>query len=291
MAKKLPRAIAHPLEAAGAVLLYGFFRILPVDAASAIGGFIGRALGPRTAISRRADRNLQRAMPELGAADRARIVLAMWDNLGRVLAEYPHIPQIARERVEVIGIEHTEPLRGPGKPGVMFGAHLGNWELFGLTARKYDFPFVQVYRAPNNPLIDRMMRKVRRLADDAVLPKGAAGARRALEVLKRGGRLGMLVDQKMNDGIAVPFFGIEAMTAPAVAQLGMRFKCPVMPARTERLDGCRFRITAYPSMQFPETGDRKADLHAAMLKVNAMLEGWIRERPEQWLWVHRRWPG
>jgi KDO2-lipid IV(A) lauroyltransferase len=193
--------------------------------------------------------------------------------------------------VEVIGIEHTEPLRGPGKPGVMFGAHLGNWELFGLTARKYDFPFVQVYRAPNNPLIDRMMRKVRRLADDAVLPKGAAGARRALEVLKRGGRLGMLVDQKMNDGIAVPFFGIEAMTAPAVAQLGMRFKCPVMPARTERLDGCRFRITAYPSMQFPETGDRKADLHAAMLKVNAMLEGWIRERPEQWLWVHRRWPG
>jgi KDO2-lipid IV(A) lauroyltransferase len=291
MAKKLPRTLAHPLEAAGAVLLYGVFRVLPVDVASAVGGFIGRTLGPRTAISRRADRNLQRAMPELDAAERARIVRGMWDNLGRVLAEYPHIPQIARERVEVVGVEHTEPLRGAGKAGILFGAHLGNWELFGLTARKYDFPFVQVYRIPNNPLIDRMMRKVRRMSDDATLSKGPAGARKALEVLKRGGRLGMLVDQKMNDGISAPFFGIEAMTAPAVAQLGMRFNCPVMPARIERLNGCRFRITAYPSMQFHDSGDRKADLRAAMVKINAMLEGWIRERPEQWLWVHRRWPG
>ena len=291
MAKKLPRTLAHPLEAAGAVLLFGVFRMLPVDVASAIGGFIGRTLGPRTAISRRADRNLKRAMPELGAADRARIVRGMWDNLGRVLAEYPHIPKIVSERVELVGVENADVMRGAGKSGILFSGHLANWELFALTARKYDFPYVQVYRAPNNPLIDRMMRKVRRLDDDAILPKGAAGARKALEVLKRGGRLGMLVDQKMNDGISVPFFGIEAMTAPAVAQLGLRFNCPVLPARIERLGGCRFRVTAYPSMQFHDSGDRKADLLAAMTRINAMLEGWIRERPEQWLWLHRRWPG
>ena len=291
MAKKLPRTLAHPLEAAGAVLLFGVFRMLPVDVASAIGGFIGRALGPRTAISRRADRNLKRAMPELGAADRARIVRGMWDNLGRVLAEYPHIPKIVSERVELVGVENADAMRGAGKSGILFSGHLANWELFALTARKYDFPYVQVYRAPNNPLIDRMMRKARRLGDDAILPKGAAGARKALEVLKRGGRLGMLVDQKMNDGISVPFFGIEAMTAPAVAQLGLRFNCPVLPARIERLGGCRFRVTAYPPLELNETSDRKADLLAAMTRINAMLEGWIRERPEQWLWLHRRWPG
>jgi len=296
MAKLLPRKIAHPLEAAGAAVAFGLFRLLPVDVASAIGGFIGRNFGPLTGISQRAERNLQRAMPELSAAERKRIIRGMWDNLGRVITEYPHIPEITRNpgkggRVEVAGMDNASAIHGGDKAGILFSGHLANWEVFALALRDIGLPYTQVYRAPNNPIVDRMIRKVRRLGDDAIVPKGAAGARKALEVLKSGRILGMLVDQKMNDGISAPFFGIEAMTAPAVAQLGMRFKCPVLPVRIERMSGCRFRITAYPALQLRETGDRKADLRAAMTEINAMLEGWIRERPEQWLWLHRRWPG
>lgn len=100
----------------------------------------------------------------------------------------------------------------------------------------------------------------------------------------------MLVDQKMNDGIVVPFLGQDAMTAPALAQFALRYDCPVIPARVERLDGARFRITVLPPIPLARTGDRQTDIFNAMVQVNGLLEQWIRERPEQWLWLHRRWP-
>ena len=119
---------------------------------------------------------------------------------------------------------------------------------------------------------------------------GAGGAKKLIEALSRGEHLGMLVDQKLNEGIAVPFFGRDAMTAPALAQLALRFGCPVVPARVERLDGAHFRLTVYPPLTLATSGDRQADIAAAMGQINALIEEWIRARPEQWLWLHRRWP-
>jgi KDO2-lipid IV(A) lauroyltransferase len=100
----------------------------------------------------------------------------------------------------------------------------------------------------------------------------------------------MLVDQKMNDGVPIPFFGRDAMTAPAVAQFATRFKCPLVPARVERLNGANFRVTVYPPMEFPHTEDGHGDNRLLLIRINEVLESWIRERPDQWLWVHRRWP-
>jgi KDO2-lipid IV(A) lauroyltransferase len=100
----------------------------------------------------------------------------------------------------------------------------------------------------------------------------------------------MLADQKMNDGIALPFFGRPAMTAPALAVLALRFDCDVLPARVERLAGARFRLTVYPPLPLPRSGDHHADVAMLMILVNQTLESWIRDRPEQWFWLHRRWP-
>ena len=100
----------------------------------------------------------------------------------------------------------------------------------------------------------------------------------------------MLVDQKLNDGIAVPFFGRPAMTAPALGLLALRVDCTVLPTRVERLNHARFRLTLYPPLELPRSGDRDANVAALMTAVNTTLEGWIRERPEQWFWVHSRWP-
>jgi KDO2-lipid IV(A) lauroyltransferase len=145
-----------------------------------------------------------------------------------------------------------------------------------------------VYRAPNNPWADALLRRFR----DAPLsiPKGPEGARALLRLIRAGGHAGILVDQKMNDGIPVPFFGRTAMTAPAVAQLGLRQGCVLVPSRTERLNGARFRITLYPPLDLHPTGDRVADELAVMTRINRLIEGWIRDHPEQWLWLHRRWP-
>ena len=282
------RAIVYPLEAVAAIFMYSFFAILPVDAASAIGGWLGRTVGPRLGITRRA--NMERALPDLDAAARETAITAMWDNSGRTVAELPHLPRIARSRIEIVGEEHIVPFREDGKPCILFSGHFSNWELLPQTVAHFGLPCVTVYRAANNPLVDAFLRWARRLDDDDLAPKGPRGARRALTALKDGRRLGMLIDQKMNDGIAVPFFGRDAMTAPAPAQLALRENCPMIPTRLERLEGCRFRVTFFAPLDAPATGDRKQDVAMLMRTVNALFEDWIRDRPGQWLWLHRRWP-
>lgn len=288
-----PMSWKHRIEAAGAWLFFTVLRGLPLDVASAVCGMLARLVGPRLGISRRARRNLATAFPDLASAEVERVVRGMWDNLGRVAAEYPHLGRIrvfaASGRVETRGIEHLDGAVAAGRSAILFGAHLGNWEIAALAAGQYGIDVAQIYRAANNPLVDRMIARFRG-NDSEFIPKGAYASRRALAALKRGGHLSLLVDQKLNDGIAVPFFGHDAMTAPALATLALHFDCAVLPARVERLQGARFRLTIEPALPLPRTGDRAAGIAALMTVVNRTLEGWIRERPEQWFWLHSRWP-
>ena len=287
------RYIVYPIEALLAAIVCGFTALLPLDWASAIGGGVARAIGPSLARSRQAERNIALALPGSSPDEIRRIVRGMWDNFGRVIAEYAHIRRITRAgsgRIEIVGAENLAALQKTGTAGILFSGHLANWEIFALASHSLGVHYAQVYRAPNNPLIDWLIRRLRRLSPDDIVPKGASGARKALQILSRGRCLGMLVDQKMNDGIEVPFFGRPAMTPPALAQLALRFRCPVIPARMERLGGCRFRITIFPQLALPSSDNRQADVHAITARANELIEGWIRERPAEWLWLHRRWP-
>ncbi len=288
------RYIFHPIEAVGALLIYSLFRILPIDLASALGGWLGRTIGPRIPISERAVRNLTAAFPEKTPAEIAAIVSGMWDNLCRMVAEYPHLEEIdvydAQGRVEVSGGENVDLLRDDGRPGIFFSAHIGNWEIVSLGATQRGVPLDRIYRESNNRLTEWLYKRGRVAVEGALIPKGAAGARVLLKSLKDGKHIGMMMDQKMNDGIPVPFFGRDVMTAPALAELAFRYDCPVVPARIERLKGARFRLIFLPPLDMVQTGDRQADVAASMAKVNALLEQWIRDTPEQWLWLHNRWP-
>jgi KDO2-lipid IV(A) lauroyltransferase len=192
------------------------------------------------------------------------------------------------ERIEIEGLEHIDAVLAKPKPLIFFSAHCGNWELFGPAAAWRGIPLNLVYRAPNNPYLDWLFTERGNIGAD-MIPKGTAGARKTLQVLMQGKALGLLVDQKMNDGIAVPFFGREAMTAPALAQFALKFKCPVVPGHVVRLKGARFRLIIEPPLPIPDSGDRHADILAIMTTVNRMIENWVRAHPEQWLWVHKRW--
>jgi len=271
------------------------FALLPVARASDLGGAIARAIGPWLPVSATARRNLEAAFPDLTPPAIAAIVRAMWENLGRTAAEYAHLGAFdcyaPGGRVDVIGAEVIDRLRDDGKPGIFFGIHQANWEILALAATQRGVPLDQVYRAANNPYVDSLFQGVRaRALRGRHVKKGAAGARAMIKALKDGGHLAMLIDQKQNDGIAVPFFGRPAMTAPAIAQLALKYDCPVVPARIERLGGARFRMTVLPPLAFVKSGDTEADIVAAMTAINALIEGWIRARPAEWLWLHRRWP-
>jgi Kdo2-lipid IVA lauroyltransferase/acyltransferase len=279
-------------EAAGLLAVMAVFAVLPLDWASALGGAIARLVGPRLGASRRALRNLERALPGNGAAENHRIIAAMWDNLGRAIAEYPHLGRICGEgsgRVEIVNGKGVAELLAGGRPTLLFGGHFANWEVGPSTIHRLMGPcLLSVYRAANNPWVDRLQR--RRLGGRRAVAKGAQGGRALLRHLRGGGHVAMLVDQKLNDGIAVPFFGRDAMTAPAIARLALQLDCPIVPVRVERLRGARFRFTVEQPLVIADTGDTAADVHAAMIRVNAVIERWVRAQPEQWLWLHRRWP-
>ena len=276
-------------------IAFGGFGSLPLDSASGLGASIGRAIGPRLGVSARARRNLELAFPDKPPAEITDIIRGMWAHLGRMAGEYPHLSEFdcygAGGRVEVVGTENIDALRDDGIGTILFSAHLGNWEIASLGATQRGLPVHQIYRAANNAAVGRLIMKARAPVGDAHYAKGRQGAREMAAALARGEHLAMLVDQKLNEGIAVPFFGRDAMTAPALATLALRHRCPVVPVRVERLNGANFRLTFYAPLALPDSGDRKADRGALMAQVNIIIEGWIRERPEQWLWLHRRWPG
>ena len=286
--------IAHPTEAAIAWSLNAFFLLLPVDWASVIGGWMGRILGPKLRISNNARRGLAEFSPDLSPAEIEDTVLRMWENLGRTAGEHPHLakfnPYKDKSRVEVIGIEHIENLRDDNKPGLFFSGHFANWEIVPLAATKKGLPLHVVYRKANNPFFNRLVQKGRSYTGGEYFPKGPEGSKDILRALNNGDHLAMLVDQKMNDGIAVPFLGRDAMTAPALAQLAYRFNCPVVPVQVERMGGARFRVTVHPPLELPDSGSKQADVVNLMMVVNQHLGDWIRQNPDQWLWVHNRWP-
>ena len=291
MSKLQDRAVAGLARAALAVL-----RTVGPVAASNIGGAVARAIGPLLPVSRVADANLRLAMPELDRAARRRIIAGVWDNLGRTAAEFPHVPALRRTEAgvgwEIVGEDIIRGLAARGGPMILVSGHFGNWEVLPLAAAAFGVRMSSFYRPASNPLVDQIILDLRRavVGDIPNFAKGAAGARAAMVHLRHGGPLGILVDQKLNDGIAVPFFGHMAMTAPAAAAMALRFGCPLIAARVERLAPARFRITVEPPLPLPDTGDRQADIAALTTSVNAVLERWIRARPDHWLWLHRRWP-
>lgn len=286
------RRVRHGLEAALVYALTLLCRALPFGAASALGGAIARAVGPRLAITRRAARHYALAFPNSDDAQVAQAMRAMWDNLGRTAFEYPNLTRVdcyRGDRVTVTGAEHIDRLRDDDRPGIFFSGHIANWEIMPLAVAQRGCDISLVYRAANNPHVDAMILRARGAITNTHVPKGSVGARQMVKIVKSGGHLGMLVDQKHNAGIAVPFFGAPAMTAPAIAQLALKYDLPLVPCAVTRTGGAHFQVTIHPPLQHPNSGDTDKDIYDLMVAINSFIEDAIRANPAHWMWLHRRW--
>jgi KDO2-lipid IV(A) lauroyltransferase len=270
--------------------LFALLRLIGPDRASALGGWIARSLGPYLGVSNVARDNLRRAMPELDAAARVRMLREVWDNLGRTATEFPHMDEIAATRTEIVGGEILERIRASGRGAIFFTAHAANWEIAPRVLQQRGIQLNVIYRTLNNPHIDALIQRYRGTGGESIIAKGAPGARETIRLLQAGRYLGLLLDQKMNDGIPIPFFGIDAMTPPAAATLALRYGIPLVPGQVERLDGAHFRLTIHEPIAIVATGDRHADVRQTMTAVSAEIERWVRADPGRWLWLHRRWP-
>ena len=295
-AEALPvlRRIRYYFETAGFFLVIGFFRLFRLDRASAIGAWIGRNLIAPTSMSRLAIANLTAAFPEKSAAEIAAITRAMWDNLGRVLAEYAHLDKLhwsgPEPRIELIGMEHIDAARNAGKGYMIISGHFANWEIMPFAARDYGYTGGVVVRPANNPYVDRWLERARiRNGLPEQVPKGAPGTRRIFSLLRKGEAALMLVDQRASEGIPIPFFGRDAFTTPAPAALALKLGAAIVPVSNERSNGSHFRIRAYPAIPPPNTGDADRDLIAFTAAITQFIEDRARERPHEWLWIHKRW--
>lgn len=293
--RKALRSLRHAIEGLLMAILLGLLWLLPAKTASDFGGWVGRRLGPPLKVNRRALRHLEIAFPEMPETERKKIVAGMWDSLGRVVAEYPHLGTIAAldsKLLEVIGGERLIEEQKTGRPFILFSAHIANFELPPVSAHMHGVHLTIMARRVNNPFIHHLLMYFRRRVTrpDAVIPKGIAGGRLAVKLLDENRNLGLLIDQRASRGIALPLFGKPARTTLALAKMAIDYDINAYPARLERIDGARMRLTVEdPLKRRPDLNDKQAEAEAMMLEVNQILERWIRERPGDWLWLHRRW--
>ena len=295
------RTIRYAFEAIGLYSAFCLFALLPLDMASRFGGFLGRSLGRFMGKTRVADENLRHVLPHLTELERTVIIGDMWENLGRSLGELPHLKTIWKTRLNAPDIGILQDMKSSPSSSILFAAHLGNWELMPFVCKQLGMNIKMIYREPNNCFMDPLIHSFRGceqgLAIPDLIPKGRSGAKWILQHLKAGGQLGMLVDQKMNDGVLLPFMGKPAMTAMGLAQLATKFSCPVLGGRVKRLRDdkgrylCKFEgfLTAITPPPMDKNADTNVFEAAYMEQVNGILEGWIRDDPSQWLWIHRRW--
>jgi Kdo2-lipid IVA lauroyltransferase/acyltransferase len=300
--RRISNAVRPAIDWLVATLAVGAFRLvraLPIDRASNTGAAIARTFGPLLPVNRLGMDNLRHAFPEKSEAELKAILREVWDNLGRIAAEYPHLDQIwdwdeanpGGGRVEATGMEYFTDLRDDGKPAIIFTAHLANWELPAVCAARHDLPTTAVYRTPNNAYVARRLLKIRRGTMGELLAAGSgqAVAFAMASVLEKGDHLGLLVDQRLTRGLKIDFFGRPASTNPILGRLARRFDCPVHGVRVVRLPGNRFRLDLTPPIELPRDDEGLIDPEGAMRVVNEIVEGWVRENPGQWLWLHNRW--
>jgi KDO2-lipid IV(A) lauroyltransferase len=287
-------SLRYRLEAALFFSFMALFRLVGLERASAFGGWIGRTAGPLLNADRTARANLAASLPEKSDAERDAIRMAMWDNLGRVVAEYPHLekfsPHGPNPRITVTFHTDFTPDKAPGQAAMFLSGHLANWEMMPILGRQLGYEGATVVRPPNNPLVARYIERQRGRSGPPVQIAKHAAVRRMIAMLKGGKVLYMLVDQKNNEGLAAPFFGRDAMTTPAPAALALKMKPRLLIASNRRLPGSRFHVDVYPGPHFTPSGDETADIQALTEIITARIEDIVRADPAQWLWIHRRWP-
>lgn len=283
--------IRYALEAFLLGLLMLIFRVMPVDMASAAGGFIGRKIGPLLGATKKARKNLQRAFPDMSSEEHERTLHDMWDNLGRILGEYPHLKYLVTHRTSFTNAQILKKFHDENTPCMCVGAHIGNWEIScSTTTIKLDIPLHYTYRALNNPYANLILKKLRDVdARMAAYPKSRNTMRQMIGALKGGNFMGILHDQKVNEGIPVPFFGGDAMTSPAFVQICQKYNYPFLPIQTIRTQGAHFELRAFDPIPVFDSEGAPRPVKDVLTDFHVQLESWITENPAQWLWIHRRW--
>ncbi|MGH6664485.1 MAG: lipid A biosynthesis lauroyl acyltransferase [Pseudolabrys sp.] len=257
-----------------------------------------RRVGPWLRENDIARGQIAAAFPDKSPADVEQILRGSWENLGRMGAEFIHLDRLwdyqspdkpGRFDIAPHDLEGFFRLAEDGKPALIFAAHLGNWELPAISAHSYGVDSALLYRGPNIAAIDRWITQTRTELMGRLIPTGLGAPVELAEALERGAHVGMLVDQYYVRGVPVTFFGRPTRANPLIARLARHVDCPIHGVRLIRLPGHRYRGDITEAIAPARDAGGKMDIAGTMQIIMNVVEGWVREHPEQWLWQHRRW--
>lgn len=272
-------------------------QLIPMEPATRFFERFARWLGPKLKRHQVALNNLELAFPEKSVEERERIASDSWAQMARSILEYGYLDKILdlngesldSERIEVNNVEIFVRLRDDGLPAIIFTGHLANFELLPIVAARFGLEIRSLFRQPNNPHAASRVADARKEISKNLVASREGASFQLMSALDRGDHVGVLVDQKFRRGINIPFFGHDAPSNPLLAKLARRYQCPVHGARTIRLPDGRFRLEITEELDLPRNEEGDIDIRGTTELVNKVVEGWVREHPEQWLWIHRRW--
>jgi KDO2-lipid IV(A) lauroyltransferase len=298
------RDAARPAaEAAVGALTIGMLRTTRYFDPDKTASFFGRVtqfIGRRLREDRIGRENLKAAFPEKSPEEIEKILAGVWDNLGRIGAEFAHLDHIwdydaehpekpSRVEFSPRTKELFDGLRDDGKPALFFACHLGNWELPALAAVAHGLDAAILFRRPNIESADRAIEKIRAVKMGTLIPAGRDAPLRLAQALQNGQHVAMLVDQYLTNGVEVTFFGRKTTANPMLARLRRQVDCPIHGTRIIRLPNNRFRAELSEEVKPVFDASGQIDVQGTMQAITNVVEDWVREYPEQWLWLHRRW--
>ena len=300
---RLRDAAKPAVEAAVGALTVGLLRTTRYFDPDKTANFFGRAthfIGRRLREDRIGRANLTAAFPEKSPEEIETILAGVWDNLGRIGAEFAHLDHIwdydadhpekpSRVEFSARSKELFDQLRDDGKPALFFACHLGNWELPALAAVAHGLDAAILFRRPNIESADRAIERIRAVKMGTLIPAGRDAPLRLAQALQDGQHVAMLVDQYLTNGVEVTFFGRKTKANPMLARLLRQVECPIHGTRIIRLPNNRFRAELSEEVKPVRDASGQIDVQGTMQAITNVVESWVREYPEQWLWLHRRW--
>lgn len=300
------RRILRALDALSGYVAVGVLRLLrltPRKASANVAAAAARRIGPLLKEHRIGRANLAAAFPEKSPQEIENILSGVWDNLGRVAAEFAHLDRVVTYDPDVPGltrdgadIEYDEAtkrrfdaLRANKQPVLIFACHMANWELPAQVARHFGLDTAIMFRRPNVGAVADAIVAIREASMGQLVPSGLNAPIILAEALRRNRAVAMLVDQYARFGVDVTFFGQRTKANPLIARLARQIDCPIYGTRTIRLPDGRFRAELSEEVKAVRDADGAVDIAGTMQAITNVIEGWVREHPEQWLWLHRRW--
>ncbi len=290
------------LASIGSSVLVGLVKLIRAsnrEDIAEVTSYLTRKIGPLLRAHRVGRANLAVSFPEKSPQEIDRILLGVWENVGRLPVEFAFIDRLwdydldkrsgRRIVIDEAAAGRIRTLRDNGGPALCFGAHLANWEMPALAAASLGLRSAMIYRPPNSKTLSDEILRLREGVMGKLIPVGPGAALRIHRALRQGHVVGMLADQHTGRGVDVEFFGRPCKGSSTIGRLARQFDCPIYGARSIRLPAGRFAFELTEALEAPRDAEGKIDVAATMQMISSAIEGWVRQHPEQWLWLHRRW--